>query len=219
MPLEGAGEGLSIACAVRLVRAAATLYEEPISHLSLAPGTVSPDNTAGIAGWSSQAARRAHNPEVVGSNPTPATNPSRASADALEGLFSFLAQPLTRLERLSREDSALPAGSSSSLGREGRSGRRERGWGSSPPLENVLWNPYPPCLADPQSPAFSPSSSARSSAITRSIQTRLNDRAMAPTAAGIRESNDSTMGPTIRPVGTRLRSGLFRGEMVLIPGR
>ena len=26
-----------------------------------------------IAGWSSQVARRAHNPEVVGSNPTPAT--------------------------------------------------------------------------------------------------------------------------------------------------
>jgi hypothetical protein len=28
-----------------------------------------PDN----AGWSSQAARRAHNPEVTGSNPVPAT--------------------------------------------------------------------------------------------------------------------------------------------------
>ena len=26
-----------------------------------------------IAGWSSTAARRAHNPKVVGSNPTPAT--------------------------------------------------------------------------------------------------------------------------------------------------
>ena len=26
------------------------------------------------AGWSSQVARRAHNPEVVGSNPAPATN-------------------------------------------------------------------------------------------------------------------------------------------------
>ncbi len=26
-----------------------------------------------IAGWSSQVARRAHNPEAVGSNPTPAT--------------------------------------------------------------------------------------------------------------------------------------------------
>lgn len=29
-----------------------------------------------IAGWSSLAARRAHNPKVVGSNPTPATNKS-----------------------------------------------------------------------------------------------------------------------------------------------
>jgi hypothetical protein len=28
------------------------------------------------AGWSSLVARRAHNPEVVGSNPTPATIPS-----------------------------------------------------------------------------------------------------------------------------------------------
>ena len=27
-----------------------------------------------IAGWSSSVARRAHNPKVVGSNPTPATN-------------------------------------------------------------------------------------------------------------------------------------------------
>ena len=30
--------------------------------------------TSSGAGWSSQAARRAHNPKVVGSNPTPATN-------------------------------------------------------------------------------------------------------------------------------------------------
>ncbi len=29
------------------------------------------------AGWSSLAARRAHNPKVVGSNPTPATKVSR----------------------------------------------------------------------------------------------------------------------------------------------
>ena len=27
-----------------------------------------------VAGWSSLAARRAHNPKVVGSNPAPATN-------------------------------------------------------------------------------------------------------------------------------------------------
>ncbi len=30
-------------------------------------------NACSIAGWSSLAARRAHNPKVVGSNPTPAT--------------------------------------------------------------------------------------------------------------------------------------------------
>ncbi len=43
-------------------------------------GAVEFDGTACIryyvyAGWSSLVARRAHNPEVVGSNPTPATTP------------------------------------------------------------------------------------------------------------------------------------------------
>lgn len=38
------------------------------------------------AGWSSSVARWAHNPEVVGSNPAPATNTKRSS---LEGLFAF----------------------------------------------------------------------------------------------------------------------------------
>lgn len=31
-----------------------------------------------VAGWSSQAARRAHNPKVVGSNPAPATKSIQA---------------------------------------------------------------------------------------------------------------------------------------------
>src|SRR6187431_1426879 len=34
-----------------------------------------PQSAPSVAGWSSLAARRAHNPKVVGSNPTPATNP------------------------------------------------------------------------------------------------------------------------------------------------
>jgi hypothetical protein len=34
------------------------------------------------AGWSSPVARQAHNLKVVGSNPTPATNQIRASADS-----------------------------------------------------------------------------------------------------------------------------------------
>ena len=38
-----------------------------------------------IAGWSSLVARRAHNPEVVGSNPAPATKFSQA----LRGLFLY----------------------------------------------------------------------------------------------------------------------------------
>src|SRR5689334_3379677 len=36
-----------------------------------------PRSRGSVAGWSSLAARRAHNPKVVGSNPTPATNFSR----------------------------------------------------------------------------------------------------------------------------------------------
>ena len=39
------------------------------------------------AGWSSLAARRAHNPKVVGSNPTPATNNGMTTTPLLRGLF------------------------------------------------------------------------------------------------------------------------------------
>jgi hypothetical protein len=39
--------------------------------LTAMPGTM---RGSSGAGWSSLAARRAHNPKVVGSNPTPATN-------------------------------------------------------------------------------------------------------------------------------------------------
>ena len=42
------------------------------------------------AGWSSLAARRAHNPKVIGSNPIPATNllrPSPFEYQHLSGLF------------------------------------------------------------------------------------------------------------------------------------
>ena len=41
------------------------------------PSLIDPDDTASYnqsAGWSSPVARWAHNPKVVGSNPTPATN-------------------------------------------------------------------------------------------------------------------------------------------------
>jgi hypothetical protein len=40
-------------------------------HWRCHPGTMGGSSGAG---WSSLAARRAHNPKVVGSNPTPATN-------------------------------------------------------------------------------------------------------------------------------------------------
>ncbi|CAG9250111.1 hypothetical protein BCEP4_1250044 [Burkholderia cepacia] len=45
-------------------------------------------STLRAAGWSSLAARRAHNPKVVGSNPTPATNTEARFAKA-SGLFAF----------------------------------------------------------------------------------------------------------------------------------
>ena len=44
-----------------------------------------------IAGWSSQVARRAHNPKVVGSNPAPATKSSARSHRWLRA-FYFLEQ-------------------------------------------------------------------------------------------------------------------------------
>ena len=45
-----------------------------------------------IAGWSSSVARRAHNPKVVGSNPSPATTASRRRQDVhltLWGAFAL----------------------------------------------------------------------------------------------------------------------------------
>ena len=39
------------------------------------------------AGWSSLVARRAHNPKVVGSNPTPATKTEKVSKEAFFGLW------------------------------------------------------------------------------------------------------------------------------------
>ena len=49
------------------------------------------------AGWSSLVARRAHNPEVVGSNPTPATS----YLMQLQGLPIFQSEALFLLLRLS----------------------------------------------------------------------------------------------------------------------
>src|SRR5690606_38255896 len=44
------------------------------------------------AGWSSQAARRAHNPKVAGSNPAPATNPISRTAPT-SGAVSICSSP------------------------------------------------------------------------------------------------------------------------------
>ncbi len=43
-----------------------------------------------IAGWSSLVARRAHNPEVVGSNPAPATMKHQLGGYALRAFFVSL---------------------------------------------------------------------------------------------------------------------------------
>ena len=43
-----------------------------------------------IAGWSSLVARRAHNPEVVGSNPAPATKNSQLGGLIASELFCYL---------------------------------------------------------------------------------------------------------------------------------
>ena len=46
------------------------------------------------AGWSSSVARWAHNPEVVGSNPAPATNVSKYEKGADFSAFSHFRDPL-----------------------------------------------------------------------------------------------------------------------------
>ena len=60
-----------------------------------------------IAGWSSLAARRAHNPKVVGSNPTPATTITCIRSDALQqGRFNaalFVIEPDFLIVRLDLE--------------------------------------------------------------------------------------------------------------------
>src|SRR5438034_10028084 len=43
-----------------------------------------------LAGWSSLAARRAHNPKVAGSNPAPATNQISSMARHCAGPFALL---------------------------------------------------------------------------------------------------------------------------------
>ena len=52
-----------------------------------------------IAGWSSLAARRAHNPKVVGSNPTPATN-NNGNAIVLGPCAPFLWNKMRKIHDL-----------------------------------------------------------------------------------------------------------------------
>jgi hypothetical protein len=65
---------------------------------------------AHAAGWSSQVARRAHNPEVAGSNPAPATGKalltqgfSRSGQDAFRKLCPTLARAYGATQRFARK--------------------------------------------------------------------------------------------------------------------
>ena len=61
------------ACRIRPLAGIAQLVEHNLAKVGVAgssPVSRSPEEN--VAGWSSLVARRAHNPEVVGSNPTPA---------------------------------------------------------------------------------------------------------------------------------------------------
>ena len=49
-----------------------------------------------IAGWSSLVARWAHNPKVVGSNPTPATIENKGLTENRRSFFQFSGENLLR---------------------------------------------------------------------------------------------------------------------------
>src|SRR5207344_357042 len=70
-----------------------------------------PRSRGTVAGWSSLAARRAHNPKVAGSNPAPATNPPSVvdrrldehwcgTTRALEALFCSPKMAVARMASL-----------------------------------------------------------------------------------------------------------------------
>ena len=63
-----------------------------------------------IAGWSSQVARRAHNPEVAGSNPAPATTfkeiAARGFLNTLEMYLQAFAHVAQEAERILGKDKA-----------------------------------------------------------------------------------------------------------------
>ena len=66
------------------------LIEKAVELAGLTPIWARPAHPGNVlftdAGWSSSVARWAHNPEVAGSNPAPATNPERPSQSDCEGL-------------------------------------------------------------------------------------------------------------------------------------
>jgi hypothetical protein len=82
-------------CCIRLPGYDTFLQTAPVKGCN-APA-VSLHSSAVDAGWSSLAARRAHNPKVVGSNPTPATN--QKSLKWLDHLGFFLARVTAQASR------------------------------------------------------------------------------------------------------------------------
>src|SRR6056297_2358383 len=63
-----------------------------------------------IAGWSSLAARRAHNPKVAGSNPAPATRSSVQESPWSSGAFLFSGPVSVNCGQLDGSTAAVPNG-------------------------------------------------------------------------------------------------------------
>ncbi len=66
------------------------------------------NSSSPVAGWSSLAARRAHNPKVVGSNPTPATKYFLKNPSTLRLGFLLCALPLANQTRTWQLEKILP---------------------------------------------------------------------------------------------------------------
>ena len=68
-------------------------------------GSIPITRSRDVAGWSSQVARRAHNPEVAGSNPAPATN-YQEIAKLRFPLYTDIAHVAQAAERILGKDKA-----------------------------------------------------------------------------------------------------------------
>jgi hypothetical protein len=71
-----------------------TVTKALFSTIACDMGSCTVQSASSDAGWSSLAARRAHNPKVVGSNPAPATKYKKAvEPGKVQRLFNCLSEP------------------------------------------------------------------------------------------------------------------------------